>query len=580
MKTLRQLMQNTPLEVRTKSQQTTATVISAKKAVKKSLNALVLTVRCKAITEKVFYDVVIELYPTEIHKNVYERPSLDLPAWVQCSCFTGDTLIPLADGRSVPIKDLVGVDEFFVYSYDTKTKKNVIGRGHSCEIKEHSAQLVEVAFDNGTTIKCTPDHKFLMRDGETYVEAKDLTPGASLQAMYRRLWSRGKMSNYEQVLQDDGYEWTHKISDDFNLKHNLDKETKGTFRHHKDFNKLNNSPKNIQRMFRADHFKAHHDHMVGDGNPMRKESVKLKKVSTDNRLGHNARASIRMKSLNPMHNAKSLEKMLSTSKERGLYDLDRLKKMHTLKNTGWQNDVSVRQKQLVAEGRHHGVRALPIIVKKLQSEGRLFSQTRRHKDLCKQRALEMAKNGIHPFQVKREKIVAATKKRLNDPAFQTQMIRKRAIAGLRKHILEHGRLIPEKFDRVGYPKLETIKQRFDLDSLLMEATNHKVISVKFIEEKQDVYCFTVDDYENFVIDLDGGVPQSSGVVVHNCPFFLFHCEYALARVGSSEIKYSNGKPPYIKNPKYVPYLCKHLTKAASEEILKQVKKLMTGLAIE
>lgn len=86
MKTLRQLMQNTPLEVRTKSQQTTATVISAKKAVKKSLNALVLTVRCKAITEKVFYDVVIELYPTEVHKNVYERPSLDLPTWVQCSC--------------------------------------------------------------------------------------------------------------------------------------------------------------------------------------------------------------------------------------------------------------------------------------------------------------------------------------------------------------------------------------------------------------------------------------------------------------------------------------------------------------
>ena len=30
------------------------------------------------------------------------------PVSLKCSCFTGDTLIPLADGYSVPIKDLVG----------------------------------------------------------------------------------------------------------------------------------------------------------------------------------------------------------------------------------------------------------------------------------------------------------------------------------------------------------------------------------------------------------------------------------------------------------------------------------------
>jgi hypothetical protein len=48
----------------------------------------------------------------------------------------------------------------------------------------------------------------------------------------------------------------------------------------------------------------------------------------------------------------------------------------------------------------------------------------------------------------------------------------------------------------------------------------------------------------------------------SCPYFLFNCEYACAKHESSEIKYSNGKPPYITNPRQIPYLCKHLYKAA------------------
>lgn len=48
----------------------------------------------------------------------------------------------------------------------------------------------------------------------------------------------------------------------------------------------------------------------------------------------------------------------------------------------------------------------------------------------------------------------------------------------------------------------------------------------------------------------------------SCPFFLFNVEVALARVGSSEIDYSNGKKPYITNPRMTPFLCKHLFSAA------------------
>lgn len=44
----------------------------------------------------------------------------------------------------------------------------------------------------------------------------------------------------------------------------------------------------------------------------------------------------------------------------------------------------------------------------------------------------------------------------------------------------------------------------------------------------------------------------------SCPWFLFFCEYALAKRGSSDIINSNGKPPIITNPNQFPYACKHV----------------------
>ena len=44
-----------------------------------------------------------------------------------CLCLQQDTMIPLLDGRVVPIKDLVGSDPFYVYSYDEK-RNITIGR--------------------------------------------------------------------------------------------------------------------------------------------------------------------------------------------------------------------------------------------------------------------------------------------------------------------------------------------------------------------------------------------------------------------------------------------------------------------
>ena len=86
MKTLEQLMSNTPSDVVKRSTKTNARILSATASRKKGVDTVVFVVRVKANTETTFYDVTLELYPTEIHQGVFLKPSAKNPAWVHCSC--------------------------------------------------------------------------------------------------------------------------------------------------------------------------------------------------------------------------------------------------------------------------------------------------------------------------------------------------------------------------------------------------------------------------------------------------------------------------------------------------------------
>lgn len=48
----------------------------------------------------------------------------------------------------------------------------------------------------------------------------------------------------------------------------------------------------------------------------------------------------------------------------------------------------------------------------------------------------------------------------------------------------------------------------------------------------------------------------------DCPYFKYYLEVALTKYGCSSIKSSNGKPPVVRNPQNLPYLCKHLVVTA------------------
>ncbi|MCY7377611.1 MAG: hypothetical protein LH472_16760, partial [Pyrinomonadaceae bacterium] len=100
-------------------------------------------------------------------------------------CFTGDTKIKMLDGTEKTFAGLAELpkDEIFhVYSVD-KNGKIVVGEGRHSRVTKRKATIIEVVLDSGARIRCTPDHRFLLRSG-VYKQAVDLTPEDSLMAGY------------------------------------------------------------------------------------------------------------------------------------------------------------------------------------------------------------------------------------------------------------------------------------------------------------------------------------------------------------------------------------------------------------
>ncbi len=100
-------------------------------------------------------------------------------------CFSGDTMIALADGRSISFENLI--EEY------NQGKKNycytVLANGSiGIELIEHprktktDAEVLKVILDNGGEIICTSDHRFMLGDG-SYTKARDLQAGTVLKTL-------------------------------------------------------------------------------------------------------------------------------------------------------------------------------------------------------------------------------------------------------------------------------------------------------------------------------------------------------------------------------------------------------------
>ncbi|MFB6150571.1 MAG: DNA topoisomerase (ATP-hydrolyzing) subunit B [Haloarculaceae archaeon] len=184
-------------------------------------------------------------------------------------CFTGDTEVSLASGGSITFEELVeeyeNGERHYCYTVDDDGKIG-LERIENPRVTREDAPLVQVTLDNGERVKCTPDHEFMLRDG-SYCEAQDLDEGQSLMPLYRKESDTSEenitIDGYEMVKQpvmNDFWEFTHLLADRYNLEHDTYDAGSGDHKHHKDFDKRNNRPDNIERLDKSEHLDLHREH--------------------------------------------------------------------------------------------------------------------------------------------------------------------------------------------------------------------------------------------------------------------------------------------------------------------------------
>lgn len=176
-------------------------------------------------------------------------------------CVTGNTKVLLANGRGyVPIQELAEANiDVPVYCVDEKDEIVIRKMRHPRKTGE-KVPVVRVVLDDGSSMRVTPNHRFMLRD-RSFKRADELDAGDQLAIVNR----------YTAVPSDDSY-WNHYIQIGYGgitkMEHRLIAEyhhgdLSKKHVHHKDENKHNNDPDNLEVIDSFDHLS---NHSVGEDN--------------------------------------------------------------------------------------------------------------------------------------------------------------------------------------------------------------------------------------------------------------------------------------------------------------------------
>ena len=183
-------------------------------------------------------------------------------------CFAGNVEVALADGRKLSFEELVNEEKEGKQNFGYTIKENGsigIERITNARITKKDAEVIKIVLDNNEEIICTPDHKFMLRDG-SYKEAKDLTKEDSLMPLYKKISKIGgriTIDGYEMIWdQNKNWIFTHLLADEYNVKNKIYAKEQGEHKHHIDFNKLNNNPTNLIRLSKEAHLILHTEHLT------------------------------------------------------------------------------------------------------------------------------------------------------------------------------------------------------------------------------------------------------------------------------------------------------------------------------
>ena len=196
------------------------------------------------------------------------------------SSLAGDTPVNTVYGM-LPIKHIAeNYDEIGVFTYDPETGEGRVVTASYIMQTGHKP-LVRVLFDDGSHIDCTADHRFLqfkwgnqfVGEREFEVEAQHLEPGAHVRALNSHLAGPKGNEYFYSAWKRKGRAKTHRMIAEWMIGRKLGPKEHV---HHKDRNRLNNVPENLEVHSDAKSHVAEHPE-IGErmrrNNPMRDPEV-------------------------------------------------------------------------------------------------------------------------------------------------------------------------------------------------------------------------------------------------------------------------------------------------------------------
>ena len=434
-------------------------------------------------------------------------------------CFSGDTEIALLDGRNLSLKDILAEHnqgkKHYCYTIDNNGKV-AVGEVLHPRITKHAANVVKVTLDNSSEIVCTPDHRFMLRDG-TYLEARGLSAGSSLMPLYRqhsKMGGRITIEGYEMVFDpvENYWRFTHLLSDSFNQDRGYYVKNEGDHIHHRDFNKLNNNPDNLSSLSKEAYLRLHREHVA--------VTLHTDQAKQKARAAHKA-PEYRQK-MSEIMSTPEMKVMLSDrakkqweNAEYKEFMVDKFLEFYN-SNEEYRNESNARLNK--AQQKHwsdnenrqaQSQRTQDFFDKnpQLKLELSLLAKKQWENQTLKDwRSDTTAAQWTDEFRAKR--------KQAYDETYLQKML-----SVLHKVYEETGQVDLDRYESIrketkdrSLIKPITVADRFfngDIKALKEAAIlhNHKVVSVENLSETMDVYDFEVPNTHNFAL--------ASGVFVHN-----------------------------------------------------------------
>ncbi len=198
-------------------------------------------------------------------------------------CFSADTLIGIADGRdSISIKQLFEEGrDVPVYSYNQITGEVEIKWGRNPRITGKDKKLIRIHFGHqhkNQYIDVTENHKFITTNGDI-IEAKDLKKSDSLPMFRKAKFDDSYIRVFKNTSGTRQTEVEHRMIKKFYESQQFDDlyiegvrhgccQTNGVVIHHKDENRTNNHPENLEVTTASKHSTHHGKELTGKRNPM------------------------------------------------------------------------------------------------------------------------------------------------------------------------------------------------------------------------------------------------------------------------------------------------------------------------